>query len=223
MARFTRLEVLNRLAELGFVPVWCHADAEVACQVATSCATAGMTMFEFTNRDDRAIEVFRALAQHCQTQLDEVILGVGSIVDEPTAALFVAHGANFVVGPYFNDDVARFCNRRKIAYIPGCMTPAEITTAETAGVEVVKYFPAQVGGPDFVKAILGPCPWTTIMATGLPALDRASVAEWFKAGVVALGAGSQLIKKEHVDRGDFAAISARAQEVLGWVREARSS
>jgi 2-dehydro-3-deoxyphosphogluconate aldolase/(4S)-4-hydroxy-2-oxoglutarate aldolase len=222
MARFPRLEVLNRLVEVGLVPVFYHGDLEVASQVLAACAAGGVTVFEFTNRGDHAIDVFQALERRAAERTPGLILGAGSIADEATAALFAAHGANFIVGPSFNERVARFCNRRKIAYIPGCATATEIATAEAAGAEIVKLFPCElVGGPEFVKALLGPCPWTRIMATGLREVTKAGLAAWFKAGIAAAGIGRELLKKEFIEAGDYAAITRRAAEIRQWIQEAR--
>jgi 2-dehydro-3-deoxyphosphogluconate aldolase/(4S)-4-hydroxy-2-oxoglutarate aldolase len=222
MARFSRLEVLNRIVEAGLVPVFYHGDIAVAFQVAAACAAGGATVFEFTNRGDHAIDVFQALERQAAQQAPNLILGAGSIVDEATAALFVAQGANFIVGPSFNERVARFCNRRKIAYLPGCATATEIATAEEAGVEIVKVFPCEpVGGPEFVRALLGPCPWTRIMPAGISEVTQAGLAQWFKAGIVAAGIGRELLKKEFVERRDYAAITRRAAEIGQWIQAAR--
>ena len=119
-----------------------------------------------------------------------MILGVGSIVDAPTAALYIANGANFVVGPLPNPDVAKVCNRRKIAYSPGCGSASEIGYAEELGCEIVKVFPGgSVGGPEFVKSMLGPCPWTRIMPTGGVENDEASLTSGSRPGSRASGWG----------------------------------
>lgn len=224
MARFTRLQVLNRILELGLVPVFYHHDLQTAIRIVEACAAGGATVVEFTNRGDLAYEVFAGLVRHFATANPEVILGVGSIVDPGTAALYIASGANFVVGPVLNPEVARVCNRRKIPYSPGCGSASEISAAEELGVEIVKVFPgAEVGGPGFVKAILGPCPWTLIMPTGGVEATKESIDAWFKAGVAAVGVGSNLIRKDLVEKGDFAAITARVAQMLEWIREARQS
>ena len=145
------------------------------------------------------------------------------MVDAPTAALYIASGVNFVVGPILNPEIARLCNRRKICYSPGCGSATEIAAAEELGVEIVKVFPGDsVGGPGFVKAILGPCPWTRLMPTGGVETTKESIHAWFKAGITAAGIGSNLVKKEWVAAGDYAAITAKTVEVLAWIREARA-
>lgn len=222
MARFSRLDVLNTIIKTGLVPVFYHADVEVAKKVATACAAGGSPVLEFTNRGDFAPEVFKELSQYLRKEAPDIILGVGSVIDEPTAALYVAYGANFVVGPLLNPAVARFCNRRKIPYMPGCGSASEISEAEELGVEIVKVFPGDsVGGPGFVKSMLAPCPWTRIMPTGGVEATKESITAWFKAGVAAVGIGSHLIKKELIDAGDYDTMAANTAQVLAWIREAR--
>jgi 2-dehydro-3-deoxyphosphogluconate aldolase/(4S)-4-hydroxy-2-oxoglutarate aldolase len=144
-------------------------------------------------------------------------------VDAPTAALYIAHGANFVVGPLLNPEVARLCNRRKIAYSPGCGSASEISTAEELGVEIVKVFPGtSVGGPAFVRSVLGPCPWTSIMPTGGVDATEESIMAWFGAGVACVGIGSKLVRKEWVAAGDWMAITAQVRKVLAWIQKARA-
>ena len=150
-------------------------------------------------------------------------MGVGSIADAPTAALYIANGANFVVGPLLNEEVARLCNRRKIAYSPGCGSVTEIGQAEELGVEIVKVFPgSEVGGPAFVKSVLGPCPWTRIMPTGGVDATRESLESWVKAGVAAVGAGSKLITKELVDAKDWDGLAEKVAQSVQWIKEIRA-
>lgn len=224
MARFSRLEVLNAIVDIGLVPVFYNPDVETAKKIVEAVAAGGARVVEFTNRGDFAPWVFKDLSDYLAKTHPHIILGVGSVVDAPTAALYIASGANFVVGPILNPEVARLCNRRKIAYCPGCGSASEISQAEELGVEIVKIFPGDcVGGPEFVKAILAPMPWTRIMPTGGVEATKESVTAWIKAGTTALGIGSNLIRKEWVAAGDFAAITAKTQEVLAWIREARGN
>jgi 2-dehydro-3-deoxyphosphogluconate aldolase / (4S)-4-hydroxy-2-oxoglutarate aldolase len=222
MAQFSRLEVLNTIVDTGLVPVFYQPDVAVAKRIAEAVAAGGARLLEFTNRGDFAPLVFTDLSQYLAKTNPKIILGVGSIVDAPTAALYIASGANFVVGPNLNPEVARFCNRRKIAYIPGCGSASEIAQAEELGAEIVKIFPGDsIGGPNFVKAILGPCPWTRLMPTGGVETTRESITAWFKAGITAAGIGSNLIKKDLVATENYEAITARTAEVLAWIQEVR--
>ena len=222
MARFARLEVLSTMIETGLVPVFYHHDIEIAKKVVEACAAGGTRCIEFTNRGDFAPFVFKELAEHVAETHPGVILGAGSVVDAPTAALYIASGANFVVGPLLNPEIARLCNRRKIAYSPGCATASEISQAEELGVEIVKIFPGGlVGGPEFVKSLLAPMPWTRIMPTGGVEATRESVFAWMKAGVAAVGIGSNLISKERISGRKWDEISQVAAQLLAWVREAR--
>jgi 2-dehydro-3-deoxyphosphogluconate aldolase/(4S)-4-hydroxy-2-oxoglutarate aldolase len=218
MAQHSRLEVLNAMIETGLVPVFYHQEVEVAREIVAACAAGGAKLVEFTNRGDFAYQDFTELARYYARTDPSVILGVGSVVDAPTAALYIAGGANFVVGPLLNPEIARLCNRRKIPYSPGCGSASEISEAEELGVEIVKLFPGSaVGGPGFVKSVLGPCPWTRIMPTGGVDATEENIRAWFKAGAACVGMGSKLITKELVAAGDFEGISRQVAQVLRWI------
>ena len=222
MANYSRLDVLNQVVDAGLVPVFYNADIEVAKKVMKACLAGGSRLLEFTNRGDFAPEVFKELSQFCRKEAPQVILGVGSIVDEPTAALYIAYGANFVVGSILNDAVARVCNRRKIPYMPGCGSASEISHAEELGMEIVKVFPGDsVGGPGFIKSILGPTPWTRVMVTGGVETTHESISAWFKGGATAVGVGSNLIKKEFIQTENYDGIAAKTSQILSWIQEAR--
>jgi 2-dehydro-3-deoxyphosphogluconate aldolase/(4S)-4-hydroxy-2-oxoglutarate aldolase len=223
MARFDRLTVLNAVVETGLVPVFYNGDLEVAKQIVAACAGGGAKVVEFTNRGDRAWNVFIQLVEWAEKVQPDVILGVGSVIDAPTAALYIGNGANFVVGPVLNPEVARLCNRRKIAYMPGCGSASEISQAEEMGAEIVKIFPgSQVGGPAFVKAVKGPMPWTSIMPTGGVDATEESIQGWFGAGVACVGIGSKLIAKDLVAARDYDGMSERVAQVLAWIEKARN-
>jgi 2-dehydro-3-deoxyphosphogluconate aldolase/(4S)-4-hydroxy-2-oxoglutarate aldolase len=222
MAKFSRVEVINEILRIGVVPVFYHADLEVAKKVVEACAAAGLRVIEFTNRGDNAWRVFSDLVTHFATADPGVILGVGSVVDAGTGALYISSGANFVVGPILNPELARVCNRRKVSYSPGCGSASEISQAEELGAEIVKIFPGDsVGGPKFVKSILGPMPWTRLMPTGGVDSTRESLEGWFKAGVAAVGIGSNLVRADWVNDGEFDKITDLGRKVTGWVSLAR--
>jgi 2-dehydro-3-deoxyphosphogluconate aldolase/(4S)-4-hydroxy-2-oxoglutarate aldolase len=221
MARFDRLTVYNTMLADGLVPLFYHADIETARQVAAAIARGGGHILEFTNRGDFALGVFSQLILWAQEAHPGLIIGVGSVEDAPTAALYIAHGANFIVGPNFNPEVARLCNRRKIPYLPGCGTVTEIALAEEAGVEIVKAFPGNTLGPEFVEAVRGPRPWTRILPTGGVSPDRDNLQAWFKAGAACVGMGSQLIRKDLLTRGAYDELAQLVQETLDRIKALR--
>ena len=222
MARFSRLEVLNEIVRIGLVPVYYQPDLEVAKRIAAACAKGGARVVEFTNRGDNAYRIFSELVSYFATADPSIILGVGSVVDPGTAALYIASGANFVVGPVLNPEVARVCNRRKVPYSPGYGTASEISEAEELGVEIVKLFPGKLtGGPAFVKSLRGPMPWTLIMPTGGVDATQENIHGWFEAGVAAVGMGSKLITKALVAAQDYDGITCQVERVIGWIQEAR--
>ncbi len=210
------------MTETGMVPVFYSPSFEVARDVAAACYAGGCKLLEFTNRGDHAWEIFTELERYCARELPDMILGVGSVVDPGTAALYINCGANFVVGPILNPDVARACNRRKIPYSPGCGSASEISQAEELGCEIIKIFPGkEMGGPGFVKAIKGPCPWVSIMPTGGVEPTEASLKAWFGAGVTCVGMGSNLITKDLLRAADYRGIAAQVRSALELIKRIR--
>lgn len=223
MARFDRLTVYNRLMADGVLPLFYHADVEVTKKVAGALAGGGASLLEFTNRGDSAISVFATLVEYAAKTLPNLILGVGSIEDAPTAALYIAHGANFVVAPNFNPEVAKLCNRRKIPYVPGCGTVSEIAAAEETGVEIIKLFPAEaIDSQAFIKAMLGPRPWTRIMPSGGVVPEEANLRAWFAAGAACVGIGSRLIRADHIKSNNYAAMQQLTADTLAIIKTVQS-
>jgi 2-dehydro-3-deoxyphosphogluconate aldolase / (4S)-4-hydroxy-2-oxoglutarate aldolase len=221
MAR-DRMTVLAAMMEQGVIPVFYHPDVEVCINVIQACANGGAKCIEFTNRGDFAPHVFLDVTRHFAKTDKSVIMGVGSVCDAPTAGIYIANGANFVVGPVLNPDVAKVCNRRKIPYSPGCGSASEIGFAEEMGVEIVKIFPGtQVGGPEFVSSVLGPMPWTKIMPTGGVDPTEESLKKWFGAGIVAAGIGSKLITKDLLKAKDYAGIEKKVAETIAIIKSIR--
>lgn len=223
MSRFSRIEVALTMKENGMVPVFFHKDINVCKQVLKACYDGGARVFEFTNRGDRAHLVFEELITWAETEAPDMILGVGSIVDAGTTSLYIQLGASFIVSPILNPDMAKACNRRKIAWSPGCGSLSEISLAEELGAEVVKIFPAsQVGGPSFIKAVSGPCPWTSIMPTGGVSPDEENLSGWIKAGAYCVGMGSQLMVKDSEGNFDYKAIAQKTKEALAIIKKLRN-
>ena len=217
-----RMAVLTAMMEQGVIPVFYHPDVEVCTNVIQACANGGAKCIEFTNRGEFAPHVFLEVTRHFAKADPSVIMGVGSVVDAPTAGIYIANGARFVVGPILNADVAKVCNRRKIPYSPGCGSASEISYAEELGCEIVKIFPGtQVGGPEFVKAVLGPMPWTRLMPTGGVDPTEESVRAWFGAGIVAAGMGSKLITSELLKAKDYAGIENKVRDTIALIKKVR--
>ncbi|MEG1700846.1 MAG: bifunctional 4-hydroxy-2-oxoglutarate aldolase/2-dehydro-3-deoxy-phosphogluconate aldolase [Alistipes sp.] len=215
MARFSKMQVMESIGKTGMVPVFYHADAETSKQVVKACYEGGVRAFEFTNRGDFASEVFIQLVKFAAKECPEMILGIGSIVDAPTAALYMQYGANFIVGPYLNAEVAKVCNRHLVPYTPGCGSVTEIGQAQELGCDLTKVFPAgNVGGPSFIKNVKAPLPWSNIMATGAVEPTEENLSAWFKAGAYCVGMGSQLFPKELLAAKDWQAITDKCRFAL---------
>ena len=215
MSRFTRIEVALKMKETGMVPVFYHKNAEVCKNVVKACYDGGVRVFEFTNRGDFATLVFAELNRWTIENCPEMIMGVGSVIDEGTAAMYLALGANFIVSPVIDEGTARVCNKRKVAWSPGCGSVTEINRAHELGAEVVKIFPGtQVGGPDFVKAVKGPIPWASVMPTGGVTPDENNLKAWFQAGVTCVGLGSQLFPGEVLKDENWNFITEKCAETL---------
>ncbi len=223
MARFHRYHVFTAMDETGLVPVFYHPDIEICKKVIHACYQGGVRVFEFTNRGDFAHEVFSELSKFVNSSYPDLILGIGSVIDAGTSAIYLQTGANFIVSPVLKEEMARVCNRRKVLWVPGCGSLTEISRAEELGAEIVKIFPASsVGGPDFVKAIKGPFPWTNIMPTGGVTTKEENLKSWFNAGVTSVGIGSQLITKEILTNKDFHLLEEETSRAIQIIQSIKS-
>ena len=214
MAKFDKIQVINKIAAAPMVPVFYHKDAAVACAVLKACYEGGVRAFEFTNRGDFAHEVFNEVIKFAARECPEMAVGVGSVVEPGTASLYMQMGACFVVGPLFNPEVAKACNRRQVPYIPGCGTVSEVGAAQEAGCEVCKVFPGDVLGPKFVKGLMAPMPWSKLMVTGGVEPNEENLSSWFNAGAFAVGMGSKLFPKDKVAAADWKYVSDKCREAL---------
>lgn len=214
MGRFNKLQTLNYIKKTKVVPVFYDPSPEVSIEVASACYRGGIKILEFTNRGDFAWEVFRDLEKYCKSNLPEMILGAGSVSDSTMADMYISMGANFIVGPLTNKGVSKSCNRKKIPYMPGCLTPTEISKAEEMGCDVVKVFPADsLGGPSFVKSILAPMPWSWIMPTGGVDMETDSLKKWFSSGVFSVGIGSKLFTSEIMKNKDWKLLESQCKKL----------
>ena len=214
MAKFDKLAVLAKMKEAPVVPVFYHKDAATACAVVKACYEGGIRAFEFTNRGDFAHEVFEQVVKFAATECPEMAIGVGSVVEPATAALYIQLGACFVVGPMFNPEISRVCNRRGVPYTPGCGSVSEVSAAQETGCDLCKVFPGDVLGPKFVKGLLAPMPWSRLMVTGGVEATEENLRAWFAAGVYCVGMGSKLFPKDRVAAADWAYVADKCRESL---------
>ena len=219
MAQYTRLQVIEQMKESGMVPLFYHKDINVAKAVLKACYDGGARLMEFTSRGDFAFEIFNQLIKYAIKELPGMILGVGSVTDAAAASQYMLAGANFIVTPVFREDIAIVCNRRKVLWSPGCGSLTEIARAEEMGCELVKLFPGSTYGPGFVKAILGPQPWTSIMPTGGVSTEAENLKGWFDAGVTCVGMGSKLISKEILANESYSKLTRDVKKTLETIRE----
>jgi len=221
MAQFSRLEVANKMEETGLIPLFFSGDIELGKKVLKACFDGGARLMEFTARGDFAHEVFGELTKYAIKELHGMIMGVGSVTDAASASLFMSLGANFIVTPVLREDIAIICNRRKVLWSSGCGTLTEITRAEELGCEIVKLFPGDSYGPQFIKSIRDPQPWTSIMPTGGVSTDKDNLEQWFDAGAVCVGMGSKLISKEVLASKDFKGLENKVRETLALIQRIR--
>jgi len=219
MAQYSRIEVASVMTETGLVPLFYHSDIEESKKVLKACYDGGARLLEFTNRGDFAHEIFGKLNKYVLENLPGMVLGVGSVTDAGAASLYMQLGANFVVTPVLREDIAIVCNRKKVLWSPGCGSLTEIARAEELGCEIVKLFPGGIYGPDFVKAIKGPCKWTSIMPTGGVSPTKENLEKWFNAGVTCVGMGSKLIAKDAKGNFDYQKIEKLVQFSLGIIKD----
>lgn len=222
MSGFRRINVALAMEETGLVPLFYNPDPEICRKIISACHAGGAKVFEFTNRGDFAHEVFADVRKWARSEFPDLMIGAGSVSDAPTAAIFMQMGADFIVSPVFNPEVARICNRRKVLWIPGCGTLTEISQAEELGAEIVKIFPGSaVGGPSFIRAVKGPCPWTSIMPTGGVEPSEDNLEKWFAAGVTCVGMGSALITDKAVKAGDWQSLADTVRNTLEAISKIR--
>jgi 2-dehydro-3-deoxyphosphogluconate aldolase/(4S)-4-hydroxy-2-oxoglutarate aldolase len=216
------MDVVRLIGEQGMIPVLYNSDPEILKKVVKACYAGGARLFEFTNRGDFAHEVFASVNKWAAKEIPDMMLGVGSVMDAGTSTLYMQMGAEFIVSPVLKEEMALVCNRRKVLWIPGCGSATEISRAEELGAEIVKMFPGSaVGGPNFVKSVLGPSPWSMIMPTGFVEATEENLRPWFNSGVYCVGMGSNLITSEIIKKGDFKLLEKNTKEALELIKRIR--
>ncbi len=209
----TKQAILGEMQRAGVVPVFYHADIEVAKAVVEACYHGGMRVFEFTNRGENAKVVFEELLKLAE-KLPGLIMGIGTIMDAAQAETFLKVGAKFIVSPILKVEIAHVCQLHNKLWIPGCATLTEVVTAKEAGADLIKLFPAFVVGSKFVSAVLQVVPDLKLMPTGGVEPTEESLSEWFGAGVFCVGIGSQLVKKKIIENKSWADLEVNVTELL---------
>jgi 2-dehydro-3-deoxyphosphogluconate aldolase / (4S)-4-hydroxy-2-oxoglutarate aldolase len=219
--KFNKIQVLTAMKQTGLIPVFYNSDLEVSKNIVKACYDGGIRAFEFTNRGEFAHEVFGELVKYAAKECPEMIMGIGSIVDAPTAALFIQLGANFIVGPLFNPDVAKVANRRLIPYTPGCGSVTEVGMAQEMGCDLCKVFPGDVLGTGFIKGLKAPMPWSDLMVTGGVKPEEGNLKGWFDAGATCVGMGSNLFPAELIKNKNWKEITKLCSDALAIIQKVR--
>ncbi len=209
-----RTAITETISKQRLLPLFFHADVQISMDVLKSLYGAGCRVIEYTNRGSEALKNFGQLRKICDAELEGMYLGAGTIKDASAASAFIQAGADFLVSPGLAEDVFDITYSEKILWIPGCMTVTEIMKAEQFGLQMVKLFPGSLLGASFVKAIKEIFPDMFFMPTGGVELEKENLAEWFHAGVGAVGMGSKLITKKILEKKDFAKLTALTKGAL---------
>lgn len=213
-----KLSVLNRLTECGVVAVVRASSQEEALQISDACVKGGIQGIEITFTVQGAEEIIRNLASNYEDN-PEVVIGAGTVLDAITARIAILAGAQFIVSPSFDKETAELCNLYQIPYMPGCMTITEMKEALKSGVDIIKLFPGNTYGPDWIKGVKAPLPQVNIMPTG--GVDLDNVGQWIQNGCVAVGVGGSLIA--HAKTGEFEKVTEDAKQFVEKVQAAREA
>ena len=205
------------MAETGMIPVFNDKDSQIARKVLDVSYKAGIRVFEFTNREANAFEVFKDLKIYAGKYPD-LLLGIGTVFTREDAVRFHMAGADFFVSPALVPEVAQYCNMKNLFWIPGCATITEVYTAKTLEATLIKAFPGNLLGPAFIKAVLSIMPDLKMMPTGGVEPNQTSLKSWFDSGVVCVGMGSQLFDKKAIVSGEFESLESRIKETLGIIQ-----
>lgn len=217
-----KVEIMQLIPRQGILPLYFYKDAEVSVNVLKALYDAGIRAVEYTNRGEAALKNFIEMRNVCDAELKGMFLGVGTIKNGKMAQTFIDAGADYIICPGLVPSVADIADRHNVLWVPGCMTPSEIISAETMGAKMVKLFPGNILGPSFLSAIKELFPDLLFMPTGGVELDKENIAGWFKAGVCAVGMGSKLITKQLLEAKDYTQITAATKEVLSIIKSIKS-
>ncbi|AFL85600.1 2-keto-3-deoxy-6-phosphogluconate aldolase [Belliella baltica DSM 15883] len=213
--------ILQAMTDSGMIPVFNHKDIEVSKSVLAAAYKAGVRVFEFTNREENAFEIFKALKIYSE-EFEGMYLGIGTIFTAADAQRFIFAGADFIVSPALIPEVANFCTMKGMLWVPGCATVTEVFQAKTLGAQLVKAFPGNLLGAGFIKAVKSIMPDMKMMPTGGVEPTRTNLSEWFGSGVHCVGMGSQLFFKKVIESGQYEILQEKISATLTLIKSIRS-
>jgi len=216
-----KADLLQLIPEQGILPLYFYKDTEVSLQVLRALYNAGIRTVEYTNRGEAALQNFKKMREVCDAELKGMYLGVGTIKDGAMAQTFIDAGADYIISPGLVESVAKVADKNNMLWVPGCMTPSEIIRAENLGAKMIKLFPGNILGPEFMSAIKALFPELLFMPTGGVDLNKENIAGWLKAGVCAVGMGSKLISNQLLEQRDYSKIEELAKQALEILKSLR--
>lgn len=219
---FSNQQIIEMIRRTGIVPLYTHDDAEAAQQVIEAAYHGGVRVFEFTNRKANSFEVFSVLIKN-RSRYPELAIGIGTIMDGANTKRFIDAGADFIISPIVKKEMADVCKAHDKLWMPGCATLTEIVTAKDLGALVIKVFPGSVLGPGFVSAIMPVVPGLQLMITGGVEPTEKNLSEWFNAGAMCVGLGSQLFTKEIIATRNWTLLQQQVAEALQIVQKIKAT
>lgn len=211
--------LIRELSEIGILPLFYHDEPSVCIAVTRALYRAGIRYIEFTNRGKKAMDNFQLLIREKNASMPDLLLGVGTIKSTSDAQQFIEAGAGFLVSPVMDEEISILATNNEVAWIPGCMTPTEIYTAERAGCGLVKLFPGNILGTGFVEAVKVLFPSTKFIVTGGVDANEESISSWLNSGVIAVGLGSKLITTEILNEGNMDQLTDHTRELLDKIKK----
>jgi 2-dehydro-3-deoxyphosphogluconate aldolase/(4S)-4-hydroxy-2-oxoglutarate aldolase len=192
--------VLDTILSQGMLPLFFYEDAEVSLEIIRTLYRAGVRVLEYTNRGEEALSNFYIIKKGVSAEMPDMHLGIGTIKTGLEAEAFIEAGADFIVSPIIDSEVARIADKHNKLWIPGCMTPTEINVAQQHKARLIKIFPANIVGPAFISSIRELFPGQLFIPTGGVEIEAGNIAEWFRSGVCAVGMGSKLVSRNVLDK-----------------------
>ncbi|MFN5479545.1 MAG: bifunctional 4-hydroxy-2-oxoglutarate aldolase/2-dehydro-3-deoxy-phosphogluconate aldolase [Chitinophagaceae bacterium] len=218
----TTQQVIDAIVGQGMLPLYFHPNEEKSSAILRALYRSGVRAIEYTNRGASAHSNFKKLIEIRNTEMQDLTLGIGTIKNLQQAKDYLAVGADFLVSPGYDAEVAAYCVERDLFFGPGCMSPTEIMAAENTGVKFVKLFPGNLLGPEYMSSIRDIFPNMIFMPTGGVDTTQESISAWYNSGVKAVGMGSKLVSKALMEAGDYEGIEAICRKVLDIIAAIRN-